>query len=42
MLLVYVDVHDYVYAWYEEIWNIDIAYDPLHALLDYVALWGFT
>ena len=36
------NIYDEVYAWYENIWNVDIAYDPLLGLLDYVGLWDFT
>lgn len=42
MLLVYNDLRAYEHERYEDIWNVDIAYDPLLGLLDYVGLWGFT
>ena len=32
----------YEYAWCEDLWNVEIAYDPLLGLLDYVGLLGFT
>ena len=35
-------VHDYEYAWYEDVWNDDISYDSFLGLLDYVGLWVFT
>ena len=42
MLLVWIDIYEEEHAWYEYILIVDITYDPLLGLLDYVGLWGFT
>ena len=41
-----IGINCYIYgeehAWYENEWNVYIAYSPLLGLFDYVELWGFT